>query len=326
MYFDGDERAKRVMYESFAPGPKFGESIAIDFVRMDGLSGLFFAAAKIGALIASRPKEVDLGWLWSQAIEICGEQEAQTALREAGAADPAIEAYRTAALERSITYGISRSEQAATPSYEQLKSSLPGVRAYRLSMWGKHASAEDLELAANGLAAAQTPEEQIQHLRMFSKRAFPLDPGPLLALALSPNEGVASAAAVALKLITDARVRDAAFELVEQRREGRHSSIAMLSQNREPNDHDIALRWFENESDRHTRHWMGMDLRSFWKRHPDPAGEIRMLSSLYERGPCSFCREYVVRRLLELESLSASIRAECAYDANDEVRSLVEAT
>ena len=50
-----------------------------------------------------------------------------------------------------------------------------------------------------------------------------------------------------------------------------------------------------------------------------------MLYSSYERGTCSFCREFVVKRLIELDSLSDSLRAECAYDAREEIRELVGA-
>ena len=63
MAFDGDEGAKRVAYQSFDPGPRKGEAIAIDFLRMDGVKGLIFAATKIGALLLSGAAEVDEGAL-----------------------------------------------------------------------------------------------------------------------------------------------------------------------------------------------------------------------------------------------------------------------
>ena len=49
-----------------------------------------------------------------------------------------------------------------------------------------------------------------------------------------------------------------------------------------------------------------------------------MLLTLYERGPCSFLREFEVRRLLELNALPDHLREECAWDANDDVRDLVD--
>jgi hypothetical protein len=38
----------------------------------------------------SNPDEVDEGWLWSQAVEICREDKASAALSEAGSTDPRV--------------------------------------------------------------------------------------------------------------------------------------------------------------------------------------------------------------------------------------------
>lgn len=324
--FDGDERARQVRYESFKPGPKLGEAIAIDFLRMDGLKGLLFAAAKIGELLISRPDEVDEGWLWMQAKEICGEQEARKSLSQAGATDPRIEAYRLAAMAGEVNSGngIRTSEEIKTLSYDQLQSKLLDIRPFRLRAWAKRASTDDLERAAYDLLQAQAPKEQLQYLRIFSGRPFPQDPELLLQLSLSANEELAYAAAVALAQITHPSVRNIAFRLADNRLVGRQVAIAMLDQNWQPNDHEMVLSWFEAESDRNARHHMERDLMHFWEHHPEPASEIRMLCSIYENGPCSFCREIVVKRLIELDSLSASMRAECAYDANEDIRHLVE--
>ena len=325
MAFDGDEVAKRVAYQSFDPGPKKGEAIAIDFLRMDGVKGLVFAATKIGALLMSNPEEVDEGWLWSQAVEICGEDKASAALSEAASSDPRVEAYRRA-VAASAQRGSSNSKEVTGLSYEELRSRMPGLRGFRLSSWGKLASAEDFERAARGLATTTTSEDQIQHLRIFSRRQFPLDPALLLSLSSSDNADVTYAAAVALSNIRHPSVRAEAFRLASNGLAGREWAIAMLDQNWEPNDHQIVLNWFERELDRDTRHCMQSGIEAFWEHHLDPASEPRMLYSLYEKGTCSFCRESVVKRLIKLDSLTDSLRAECAYDASDEIRELVGAS
>jgi hypothetical protein len=325
MVFDGDERAKRVAYESFDPGPRYGEAIAIDFLRMDGVNGLVFAAAKIGALLMSNPDEVDEGWLWSQAVEICGRDKASAALSEAGSSDPRVEAYRRACTASAQT-GSSNSKDITGLSYEDLRPRMPGMRGFRLSSWGKRASADDFERAAGGLAAATTSEDQIQHLRIFSRRRFPFDPALLLSLSSSDNADVAYAVAVALSNIRHPSVRAEAFRLAGNRLAGHEWAITMLDQNWEPNDHEIVLNWFERELDRDTRHRMQSGVEAFWEHHPDPVSEPRMLYSLYEKGTCSFCREFVVKRLIELDLLSDFLRAECAYDANDEIRELIGAS
>lgn len=100
-------------------------------------------------------------------------------------------------------------------------------------------------------------------------------------------------------------------------------AIELLMRNFQPGDHAGALDWFEAEQDLEVKHSMGMDLTDFWKEHPNEESEVPMLRALYELGPCSFCREKPVRRLIELNALTEEMRAECAYDANDEIRELI---
>ena len=118
-------------------------------------------------------------------------------------------------------------------------------------------------------------------------------------------------------------LRDLAFQLVASGVSWRGETIALLFKNFVPGDHDIVLGWFEAEEDRDVRHSFGTDLREFWKQHPAEDTEVRMLCALYENGPCSFCRERAVERLIELDALTVQMRAECAYDANSDIRDLV---
>ena len=163
-------------------------------------------------------------------------------------------------------------------------------------------------------------------MEIFHRRAFPLDPTLLTQLVFSANEELAYSAAVALSNATHPSVRQLAFRLIEDRHPAREWAIAMLSENFEVHDHATVMRWFETEPHRDARHRMQMDLEKFWEQHADATSEVRMLHLLYEKGPCSFRREFTVSRLLELNALSPSQRAECAYDANDDIRDLVSAT
>jgi hypothetical protein len=64
-------------------------------------------------------------------------------------------------------------------------------------------------------------------------------------------------------------------------------------------------------------------LIDFWERYPHEETEIPMMRVLYEKGPCSFCREGAVKGLLELSALGEQLHAECAWDANSDIRDLV---
>jgi hypothetical protein len=200
---------------------------------------------------------------------------------------------------------------------------MPYVSGHLLSHWGKIARAEEFTKAANGLLAASTYEDRLHHLRIFSRRAFPIDPEPLLDWVTSGDEKIAFAASSVVGLIRHPAMRDIAFELVEERTPGRKDAIAMLDQNWQSGDLEVALAWFENETEDTLRHWMGIDLRQMLEHHPQPGDERKILYSRYENGPCSFCRESIVRRLIELECLTDQMRTECAYDASYHVRDLV---
>jgi hypothetical protein len=240
---DGDERAKRAMYESFKPGPRHGESIAIDFVRMDGLRGLLFAIEKISALVAAGGVDVDLGYLISQSFEICGEQETLDALRAAGRENPQIEAYRLAAGAERQRWAAQDAERDRINalSYEQLRRELPVLKRSRLWAWGKHAGEDELERAAQGLISAQDPADQMAHLRIFGLRRFPLDPRILLQLAASDQTQVAATATKALSHIEHSSLRELALRLVRDRLAGRRDAIQLLGVNFEPEDHGMVL-------------------------------------------------------------------------------------
>jgi hypothetical protein len=319
---DGDDGARRVMYEHFSPGPCHVEETGIDFVQMDGMEGFIFAAGKVGELLL-KPSKVNGGHLIWHATERFGKEQALAALPRAGETDPRVEAYRIAVEAYQGEHKRDDLKEIKELAYENLKPRLCELRPHRLSLWGRHASAEDLELAASDLQAAQSPDRQLPYLRIFSRRPFPLDHESLLQLAASDDDRVAVAAAVALSNITHPSVRALALRLVETRRSGRWQAISMLDRNWKSGDHEIVLRWFEDEEDRAIRHDFGIDLRGFWKDHPDPATECGMMFALYEKGPCSACRELVLSRLIELNALPDSIREECAYDANEDIRRLV---
>ncbi|MBZ5727894.1 MAG: hypothetical protein LAP87_23235 [Acidobacteriia bacterium] len=323
--FDGNEVARQAMYASYAPGPRMGELIGIDFLKMDGIKGLLFVAEKIGALLMVKPEEVDEGYLLSQSLEICGEQSTWDALRDAGATNSAIEKYRLFAADssRHPTGAPYRPPEVPSLKYQQLLNDLPTNKPYLLWKWGERASDEELELAAKGLLAAKDSKHQLAHLRIFARRRFPLDVNALLALAEIEQDRVGFAAVKALTNVSHPAVRALAFRMNDTRARWRGSAVDLVAQNYEDGDHRIILRWFQEEEDRETLHSLGMDLIDFWERHPDEETEVPMMRSLYEKGPCSVCRKRAVTRLSERGALTDQLRAECAWDANSEIRDLV---
>jgi hypothetical protein len=322
----GDEEAKRLMYESFVPGQKMGDGIAIDFMNLDGMEGFLFAVEKLGKLVSDSPKHVDLGWLMSAATEYLGEQEAWDALRGEAERNPFVQVYLSAVEIFNVkTESNTDTKSTKSESYDQLKTRLPMKWTGSLGFWGKRASDDDLLQAAQGLRIATDVEMQRSHLAIFRKRRFPLDHNILIQLAGSSNEQIQWAALNALAQIADPAVRTLALDLVQTKARWRELAISLLGMNFQPGDHEIVLDWFEAEEDMETLHTESIGLVAFWKANPSEKLHDRMLLDLYEKCPCSFCREGAVSLLLERNALPEHLRKECRWDANEDIRELINA-
>jgi hypothetical protein len=324
--FDGNEKAKQAMYDCYDPGPEMGEHIGIDFLRMDGIKGLLFVAEKMGALLMETPEGVNTGYFLSQSIEVCGEQLTWDALCEAATANPYIEKYKSVAAEGSRRPSIkpTGAPELLAIKYAELFNEVPSNKPYLLRKWGEQASDEELALAATGLIAATDSKDQLAHLRIFASRRYPLDVHTLVALVDIEENRVGLAAVKALARVRHQAVRDVAFRLIDTgTKRWRGEAVELLSENYEPGDHKIVLQWFHQEEDLQTLHSIGTGLIDFWKRHPDDETEVQMLRALYENGPCSVCRESAVKRLIERGALPEELRAECAWDANTDIRDLI---
>lgn len=81
---DGNDEVRRAMFEAYNPGPNFGDHIGIVFVQMDGIQGLVFVAGRIGEALLGKTTSIDVGWLLSRTLELCGEQAPWDALKDAG--------------------------------------------------------------------------------------------------------------------------------------------------------------------------------------------------------------------------------------------------
>jgi hypothetical protein len=321
---NGDERAKRLMYESFVPGPIMGETIAIDFLNLDGMAGFLFAVGKIGELLLANPYGVDLGFLMSVATENLGEKKVWDCLRDEAARNPPVQAYLSAVEDSAeIIHRVTNTNCIKSFTYEQLKTRLPIKIGIYLRRWGEQATDNDLLQAAHGLSTATDADMLRSHLTIFWKRRFPLDCGILFELASSSNERIQWAALKALVMIADPSVRSLAFDLVQTHAKWRELAIGLLSQNFQAGDYEIVLNWFETEEDSETLHTESRDLLAFWREHPSEELYDRMLLGLYEKCPCSFCRERAVSALLERNALPLDLRAECEWDANFEIREMV---
>lgn len=90
-----------------------------------------------------------------------------------------------------------------------------------------------------------------------------------------------------------------------------------------PEDRARLLAQLKQDTDPDSLHNLQRKLRRLIQHHPDPPNDVHTLHLLHERGSCSQCREFIVRDLLDRNALPQEMRAECAYDANPEIRELM---
>jgi hypothetical protein len=148
---------------------------------------------------------------------------------------------------------------------------------------------------------------------------------PRIAAYLDYLEAVATRRATQRRLFarSEPPTRPQALKWIATGDPERRDAIDALVRHFEPGDHNLAMRWYEAETDPEVLHSYESSLRRLWEEHPAPTTHAMMLLAIYERGSCAQAREFVVRDLLEIHALPPEIRAECVYDASPEVRELM---
>jgi hypothetical protein len=320
----GDAHARQVMYDTFAKSSGEDFYYGHTLIELDGLEGYLFVANCIGdqAVISE-----DL-WIYRNlhhtAEEQCGEDEARHALERASAENSRIQDY----LDGLHKGKAQKDHWPPRPNiagwgYEQLKENwsrgpLP------LTQWGKEANNEDLRKVAKDLLA-ETDEKQIQRLlKIFQKRCFPLEHQRLIEFVSSSDRFIPVKAIIALSHIAHPEIRALAFRLMEPDSEYQGRAVKLLVNNFQESDCDLIEAFIVKLQDVHDLHSVGFDILDFYEAHPNPESESRVMVTLYEKDPCTLCRERNIQRLLALNTLPDWIRAECEYDANPDIRKLVK--
>lgn len=101
-------------------------------------------------------------------------------------------------------------------------------------------------------------------------------------------------------------------------------AVDMLNVNFEDGDHAL-IEWLteQPEAEPDEEHWRDMGIEDFVRDHPHPSG-ARILTRIYAKTPCGFCRRSIVKRLMDLGALPPDIRAEALYDSYPDTRCLAE--
>lgn len=192
----------------------------------------------------------------------------------------------------------------------------------RYATFGQYATAEELEQIFHRLLSEQHEPTIVRLLWVFRRVPLPqLDPA-FFDWANAPSEPLRTAAIAALCHKQDDKIHKLALEKVTSRAlvDVDNEALGLFLNNYRAGDADAindALRSIApNEDDAHS---LGMSVLDLAEKHQDPAlGEALVWT--YENTPCSTCRGTAVEQLDRVGQLTASLAAECQFDADEHAR------
>jgi len=322
---EGNQRARQVMREVFNSSPEsMLSSFAREFIELDGIDGLLYVVDRRGNQLRQSAGKWEDGYLLSVAADKCGKEATEAALKGAAEANQNVRAYLRA-VEGNRAKGEKRKQARSWKlTYDEVRSLIGTDNGSSLVKWSETATNSDLERAARDLVQETDLKKLRWYLLVFRSRRFPLEPDFLFRLLELPDGPVPRHALRVLANLEDEKIRDLAFNLVGSKSSLRGYAIDLLVKNFRDGDHATVEAWCDAEQEPSDINAYDRSLRGFFAAHPNPATELRLLTTLYDKEPCAHCRCYIVERLSELGGLTEVLRRECEHDSYQETRELVK--
>lgn len=225
-------------------------------------------------------------------------------------------------------------KRALLPDAQKGKANVLGRR------WGRTANSDELLEAARFLQSLlngnEISERTLAYLYIFTGRAYPLDPAPLIEMAQqydgrSPWDDeenrtkwrIVLQAYNALGQVQHPDVRAFALREISHSKHLRNT-IDLFAVNYQDGDWAlIQSALTRNEYDLEVFHGMGMGIRKVAKQHASREAIPSMLYMI-ENGPCSLCRLDFYERLNTINGLTDDLRKEAHFDAYADLREWAE--
>jgi len=344
---EGDATAAReALYAAFAANVATRSNDAresegiVYLVELDGIKGFLFATDLLGHWLLDDPEVWLSDWALSRLEEQQGKEGVAAALRQAATANPHIATYVNHLYGGREIKSASRADSPAW-TYEQALSRVADYAKREhiplahsdLQRWGRRASDADVLRVADDVLRETDSLRLYPLISIFARRAFPLAPDRLIALARTASnavygvwdatleERIAWWACRALQNVAHPAVRDLAIYFISTQHLVARGT-GLLRSNYRDGDHlliEDCLRHAENDE---VFHSIGLDALNIYRKNPRPES-TRVLTTIYELGPCSYCREWALDVLCDLGPLPQWMVEECHFDANEDIRERV---
>jgi hypothetical protein len=298
---------------------------------IDGLDGLVRVAEVVGARLLADDKGYESDMFIEQLSRSLGREVVLHRLEREARSGAAVRRYLEVT---AATRAEDDAKEAARPSgiqwmaREEIEAALlDESKKRRLRFFGCRMPEELSRSMAARIASEPDETLLLRLLYLFGRSAMPEYPERIWTLARSATPEIRYAAIAALEYSGDARKLTLARELIAA-----DASIALslgvlkLFGAGTAADASLILACLQAEpiADVEELHDLHAQLRRHAEAHA-PVATPEPMRWAYEHGPCAMCRDDIVERLLELDALDADRREECACDAGDNVRKLVDA-
>ncbi len=319
----GLKQARHAIYEKFDL-QQFDECWfgGYQIVELDGIEGLLYVAEVIGARLLKEPNFWTDDYLVTEAIERFGEKTVIAALEQQAKIKVNVRAYLKAIANHTKSIPTTNRSRPTMKQIEEKIEAGSGSFSGIYSSFGSRASQEDLEYIFSQLLTETRREQLIRYFWIFRKRMLPSLNKLLLSLAESDDKTIQEAAIVAIAHTQDSLVRDLGIRLLLKQPSSIYQrAIKLFIKNYQPGDDQLIESVLPVTDERHNLHTIGVDLIDLVE-----AQEDWQLAScclwVYENTPCSLCRKSVVEAMLARQRLPETLRWECHWDANPNIRAL----
>jgi hypothetical protein len=319
---EGDEEARQVLYQLFESTINADEyGFPSRIIDIDGLKGFVYVIEKIAELpLETHDYFFDDLLLW-YLEDVIGEQRAETTLAELRGTNQKLDAY----LKIVEQYRATRHGKIPRPTspqksigYEELEPIIKTLTPSEIYEWSQTTDEESLFRVAIALEQETDTLLLRKYLYIFRRKAYPRPPQALFSLTSHKDNQIAAMTFSILEYTISPIIRSFALELIAKEQNiGR--AIGLLERNFEESDWELietATRKTLSDDDYHL---IQSSVRDVFEAHPSPKA-IQSLLNLYEYGVCSFCRFYILEHLVTLDALPESIKQECFYDSNEDIR------
>lgn len=326
------QAAKTVIYQKFDL-QEFNESWlgGYEIIDLDGLTGLRYFIQRLGKRFTEEEDYWDDGEILDYAYEKLGKVQVTDYLQTASTTDSYIKRY----LEQVKNHNTKKPSFSKESYIEKLrkKYSLERVLSnvenkkynfpHTYIAFAKYAVEAELNLVFEKFLHETRKEQIVRYLWIFIKREVPRLDDKLFQLAMSEDKDIRTAAVETLKFCQNSSIRNLAIDLSKnQDDEFAICSVGLFIKNYQSGDNRFIESILIRINDEDTKHFVCMDLIKIFERH----AVDELLTSLlwaYENTPCTYCREKIVKALINSSLIPQRLVDECQFDCVEDVRDLV---